>query len=356
VDLFPTELWARLSARLFRRATPGNLGYGDPAGYPLLREAIAAYLGESRGIRCDPGQVLIVAGSQQGFDIACRVLLDPGDSVWVEEPGYLGTRGALLAAGARIVPVPVDGEGLDVAAGINQQSMARMASVTPAHQYPLGSVMSLPRRLALLEWAGRSGAWIVEDDYDSEFRYSGRPLMTLRGLDQEGRVVYLGTFSKVLLPSLRLGYLVVPPGLVDTFLAARALSDDSPPFLSQAVTAEFMAEGHFARHIRRMRAAYADRRAAMLEGARRDLRGIMELPPDETGLQLVGWLAGGLDELNACREAAESGIDMRPLSAYRLLPSDRPGVLLGYAAFSPRDIRDALRRLGEALRGALRRS
>lgn len=229
LDAFPFGLWRRLESRFWRRPPPGLLGYGDPAGYGPLRAGISAYLRAARAVRCSPEQVIVVSGSQQALDLAARVLLDPGDAAWVEEPGYAGARAALLGAGARLVPVPVDEEGLDVAAGARLGPDARLVHVTPSHQYPLGATMSLARRLELLGWARRSGAWVLEDDYDSEYRYAGRPLEALQGLDAEGRVIYVGTFSKVLFPSLRLGYLVLPPDLVDAFAAARELTDRHPP-------------------------------------------------------------------------------------------------------------------------------
>ena len=352
IDQFPTELWARLGARHWRRARPRELGYGELAGYLPLREAICSYLLESRGIRCHANQILILSGFQQGLDLSCRVLLNPKDSVWVEEPCYSGTRTTLLANGAKVVPIGVDGEGLQAEEAIARAPQARLAFITPSHQYPLGMVMSLRRRLALLEWADKKNMWILEDDYDGEFRYSGRPLMALHALDAANRVLYLGSFSRALLPSLRLGYLVLPPELADAFLASRALSDDSPPLVTQSVTAEFMNEGHFARHLRRMRSIYGERRQALLEGAERELKGLLELQPDETGLHLVGWLSQGISERRACRAAAQNGVDVRPLSDCWLKPPPKAGLLLGFAGFTPRQIQTALGRLGEALRSA----
>jgi GntR family transcriptional regulator/MocR family aminotransferase len=349
-DLFPFELWSRLVARHWRRASPGLLSYGDPAGYRPLREAIAAYLTAARGVRCALEQVIVVAGSQQGLDLAARVLLDPGDAVWIEEPGYIGARGALSSAGARLIPVPVDQEGLDVAAGMARSAAARMVYVTPSHQYPLGVTMSLARRLALLEWARRARAWVLEDDYDSEYRYTGRPLPALQGLDTEHRTVYLGTFSKVLFPSLRLGYLVVPADLVDAFTAARALADRHGPLVEQAAIADLMHEGHFARHIRRTRALYAERQAILLDAAKRELAGMVEVAAAEAGMHLVGWLPEGMSDAEASRKAARHGVDAPPLSAYALEPVRRGALLLGYAAVGEAEIRAGVRRLRAALR------
>jgi len=310
---------------------------------------ISAYLGATRAVRCTWEQVIVVSGSQQALDLAARVLLDPGDAAWVEDPGYAGARGALLGAGARLVPVPVDGDGLDVAAGAQLGAGARLAYVSPSHQYPLGVTMSLSRRLALLGWASRSGAWVLEDDYDSEYRYTGRPLEALQGLDPEGCVIYLGTFSKVLFPALRLGYLVVPPELVDPFTAARELVDRQSPSVEQAVLAEFIAEGHFARHVRRMRVLYAERQATLVEAAARELSGALDVRPAEAGMHLVGWLPGGTDDREASRRAAAEGVEATALSLHGIEPPQRRGLLLGYAAVGEEEIRAGVRRLAASL-------
>jgi GntR family transcriptional regulator/MocR family aminotransferase len=350
LDAFPFELWARLVARRWRRPQRALLGYGDPAGYRPLREAIATYLGEARAVRCEPEQVIVVAGSQQALDLTARMLLDAGDAAWIEDPGYLGARGALLGAGAQLVPVPVDGEGLDVAAGMTHNPAARLIYVSPSHQYPYGVTMSLPRRLALLEWASRAGAWVLEDDYDSEYRYAGRPLAALQGLDSEGRVIYLGTFSKVLFPALRLGYMVVPADLVEAFVAARALSDRHSPSLDQATLADFIADGHFARHIRRMRALYEERQAILVAAAVRELEGLLDVRAAEAGMHLVGWLPEGIDDVCASRQAAAHGVEAPPLSLYSLAPLRRGGLLLGYTAVGEKEILEGVRRLAKALR------
>jgi GntR family transcriptional regulator/MocR family aminotransferase len=322
-----------------------------------LRETIAAHLGEARAVRCEASQVIVVTGAQQAVDLAARVLLDPGDTAWVEDPGYQGARGALVAAGIRLAPVPVDREGLDVRRGAREGPGARLVYVTPSHQYPLGVTMSLNRRLALLEWASASGAWILEDDYDSEYRYAGRPLAALQGLDTAGRVIYAGTFSKVLFPALRLGYLVVPPDLVDAFVAARALADRHSPSVTQAALADFIDGGHFARHVRRTRALYAERQAALVRAARRSLGGVLEVAPAEAGMHLMGWLVAGLDDRAAARAALTRNVDAPPLSGFRVRPArrgERGGLVLGYAAYTPREIDDACGRLAAALRGVRR--
>jgi GntR family transcriptional regulator / MocR family aminotransferase len=349
LDAFPYELWARLVARRWRRPQRSLLGYGDPTGYGPLREAIAAYLGEARAVRCQAQQVIVVAGSQQALDLTARMLLDEGDAAWIEDPGYLGARGALLGAGAQLIPVPVDDEGLDVASGAVASQNARLIYVTPSHQYPYGVTMSLRRRLALLEWASQASAWVLEDDYDSEYRYAGRPLAALQGLDGEGRVIYLGTFSKVLFPALRLGYMIVPPDLVDAFATARALVDRHSPAVDQAALADFINAGHFARHIRRMRALYAERQALLVDAARHELSGLLEVHSAEAGMHLVGWLPAGVDDVEASRRAAAYGVGAPPLSMYSLRPLRRGGLLLGYTAVGDREIRDGVQRLAKAL-------
>jgi GntR family transcriptional regulator/MocR family aminotransferase len=350
LDAFPRDLWARMAARLYRQSRFDLFSYGDPAGHPPLRRAIAEYLRAARGVNCSWEQVIVTSGSQQALDLAARVLLDPGDTAWVEDPGYFGARGAWTAAGLRCVPVPVDADGLSVAQGEVLAPQARMAYVSPSHQYPLGVTMSLKRRMALLNWARRRSAWIAEDDYDSEFRYAGRPLAALQGLDTNGRVIYIGTFSKVLFPALRLGYMVAPAGAVDAFAAARALADRHPPGPSQALVAEFLAGGHFARHVRRMRTLYAERQAALLAAARREWAGLLEVAPADAGMHLVAWLPKGSSDGDASRRAAEAGVSAPPLSAYyHDSAAARPGLLLGYPCVNGRRIQEGARRLAAAM-------
>lgn len=352
-DAFPFELWSRLVARRWRIAPHELLGYGEPAGYRPLREAIAAYLAVARGVRCDAGQVVIVGGSQQALDLAARLLLDDGDAVWMEEPGYQGARAAFRGAGARVVAVPVDGEGLDVAAGSALCPDAAMAYVTPSHQFPLGVTMSLSRRLALLEWAQRAGAWILEDDVSSEYRYAGRPLEALQGLDRGGRVIYAGTFSKVLAPAIRLGYVVVPPDLVDAFTAARAVSDRHSPSVDQAALADFMEAGHFERHVRRMRALYAERQAALVAACGRELDGLLDVRAADAGMHLAGRLPTGADDAACSAAALDAGIEAAALSRYCVGAPASPMLLLGYTVVPADDALPAVRTLAGALRRAL---
>jgi GntR family transcriptional regulator/MocR family aminotransferase len=346
---FPLNIWSRLTRRWAHRGA-ATMDYDEVAGYAPLREAIATYLKSARGVDCDASQVLVVNGSQQALDLASRVLLDPGDRVWFEDPGYDGARGAFLAAGATLLSVPVDDDGLNVKLGIARGVDARLAYVTPSHQFPLGVTMSLPRRRELLEWAGRSGAWIFEDDYDSEFRYTHRPLPALQGLDRHECVIYSGSFSKVLFPGLRLGYLVAPRAVLDTFLRVRFLTDVHPSTITQAVLADFIGEGHFERHLRRMRTLYFERQQVLVRNARTHLAGILRVQPSPGGMHLVGWLPPDVDDREATRAAKACGIVVAPLSFFMSHRPDRSGLLLGYAGLTPAQIAAGSRRLAAALR------
>jgi GntR family transcriptional regulator/MocR family aminotransferase len=352
-DLFPFATWARLAARHWHAVPREALGYSDPGGYGPLRREIADYLRSSRRVICEPAQVIVVAGTQQALDLTARLLLDPGDSVWIEDPGYLGARSALRGAGARLVPVPVDAEGLDINAAIVGCPAARLAYVTPAYQFPLGVTMSLARRLALLRWAAETGAWIVEDDYDSEYRYVGRPLSALQGIDTAGQVIYIGTFSKVLFPGLRLGYIVVPPALVEAFLAARAATDRHSPLLDQVILADFMQQGHFAQHIRRTRALYAERQAILLEAASAELKGAIDVRPAPAGMHLLATLADvRVEDLALSREAQRHGVVAPPLRAYSMRSPQQQALLLGYTTVDAEVIRAGVRALAQALDAA----
>jgi GntR family transcriptional regulator / MocR family aminotransferase len=347
VGEFPHETWRRLVARRARRLTPRSLAYAAPHGHGPLREAIAAYLRRARAVACRPEQVVVVDGSQQGLDLVARALLDPGDLVVVEDPQYQGARKVFAAAGARIATVAVDAEGADVSALLADGREARLAYVTPSHQFPTGATMSLARRLALLAWAERAGAYVVEDDYDSEFRYEGRPVEAVQGLDRHGRVIYLGTFSKVLFPALRIGYVVLPDPLVEPFVAAKWLADRQTATFEQEVLADFIGEGHFERHLRRTRASNAARRAALL-GALRDRVGDrVRVEGANAGVHLLAWLAGvpAAEAERVAARAAEVGVGVYPIAPYYVAPPPEAGLLLGYAALSEREIREGIRRL-----------
>lgn len=354
VDQLPLELLGRLLARHCRQASPEVGTHGDPAGYPRLREAIAAYVGVARAVRCTADQVIIVSGSQQAIDLAARVLADPGDQAVIEDPGYLGARFAMQTAGLRLLPIEVEREGLSVGRLPKRCRTIKLLYVTPSHQFPLGVVMSLPTRLQLLDWAHRNGAWILEDDFDSEYRYESRPISALQGLDQNGRVIYIGTFSKVLFPSLRIGYVIVPPDLVDAFVAARWISDRSSPHVVQAALADFIEEGHLAKHIRRMRTLYMERRSVLLTIIRREFADVLECPDADAGMHAVAWLPAGVSDTAVAREAAEAGIHAAAVTSFALRPPDRGGLLLGYAGFSPSVISKTIRELGSIVRKSVR--
>lgn len=346
---FPWALWSRITARRLRGGMHALGGYGASVGYAPLRTAIAAHVAATRGTTCHADQVIVTGGAQQAIDLIARLLLDPGDVVWMENPGYPRARARFAAASARVVPVPVDAEGLDVQRAVRAAPDVRLAYVTPSHQYPTGVVMSAARRLALLDWIARTGAWIVEDDYDSEFRYASRPLAALHGLDTNGCVLYVGTFSKTLFPSLRLGYVIVPEALVDAFATMRTVADRQTATLEQAVLAEFLADGHYARHVRRMRVLYEERRDVVLAAAPNLLGDRLSLTGGDAGMHLVGLLPPGVSDVEVSERAREHGVTAPPLSRYAVRPLARDGLLLGYAGFSPRVLRAALRRLADAL-------
>lgn len=335
LDEFPLESWARIAGRAWRDATHAQLGYGGNTGYAPLREAVALHLRTSRGLGCTASQVIVVEGTQQGLDLSARVLLDRGDRCWMEEPGYGGARGAVVSAGGAPVPIPVDREGLRVDAGRRRAPDARLAYVCPSHQFPLGVVMSLSRRLALLSWAEERDAWILEDDYDSEYRYGGQPLMSLQGLDTSGRVLYLGSFSKTLFPSLRLGYVVVPPDLVDTFAKARAYTGQHAPTVNQALLADFMENGDFVRHVRRMRGIYEDRRDTLLEALDRELGAAVEVGPADSGLHVTVRFRSPVDDVAISDRARDAGVEALPLSRFYDGVPGATGLVLGYGAAPP---------------------
>lgn len=326
---FPMDIWSRLVGRYARSMRVKGLQYGDPFGIPELRRAIATYLQASRAVRCTPEQIIIVSGSQQALDLSARVLLDPDVPAWVEDPGYWLVRHVVTAAGCRMVPVPVDSDGLNVHAGMKLCRNARVAFVSPSHQYPLGVTMAAARRLDLLAWAETANAWIIEDDYDSEYRYDSTPIASLQGLDSNHRVVYIGNFSKVMFPSMRLGYVVVPPDLVERFAAVRQTMDICPPHTNQAVMTEFIREGHFSRHLRRMRPVYEERRRVLVEALQRELGGRCHIVGDAAGMHLTIYV-DGCDDSGIALRAAERSLWLSPLSASYAGGASRAGFVLGF--------------------------
>jgi GntR family transcriptional regulator / MocR family aminotransferase len=349
LEQFPSTLWARLASRCVAAMTPRDLDYGRGGGNPALRAAIAEHTRSSRGTRSDPAQIYITGGAQRGLELLGRMLLDPGDRAAVEDPGYPGVWTALTCASAQIVPIPVDGEGLSVAA-LERERGVRLVCVTPSHQFPTGVRMSLPRRRALLAWAARVGGWIVEDDYDCEFRFGAQPIPCLQGLDADGRVIYVGTFSKSIFPALRLGFVIAPPALHAQLIAAqRTMTDPEPPHLDQAVLAEFIASGQFARHLRRMRGIYGERLTVLDDSVARVLGGRLAMRPTRTGLHAVADLIG-VDAAQVAAESARRGLEVMPLAAYALRDGAADNALvLGFGAVPPDRLRRGVEDLAEAI-------
>ncbi|EJM95601.1 PLP-dependent aminotransferase family protein [Herbaspirillum sp. YR522] len=352
----PDDAWRRLGNRLRARGAAAAAGYGDPQGALELRQAIAEHVRKSRSCRCDAAQVIVTGGTQQGLYLACQVLLGKGQSAWVENPAYGGITSILEQSGhgAVAVRVPVDDEGMVVGAGEQLAPYASAAFVTPSHQYPLGMPLSMTRREALLAWARKAGAWIVEDDYDSELRYSGHPFPAMQGLDPE-RVVYLGTFSKVLYPSLRLGYLIAPPALVAAFCGARVLMDRSPPGADQHVLAAYIGQGHLERHIRRVRSVYAEQRAQLIALLGQWLPAHLgRLQPSDQGMHLLLWLHPALDDRAVAQRAAAAGVAVRPVSPMFAAGTARPGLVLGFGGFSAHRLQQAARQLAAVIADSAR--
>jgi GntR family transcriptional regulator/MocR family aminotransferase len=353
VRLFPAAIWTRLQARLWRRATPAQLSYATGPGDPALRAAVAEYLAGTRGVVCTAEQVVITSGTQQSLHLVSHLLADPGDSVWLEDPGYWGARSVFRSLGLNIVPVGIDTDGLAPTAA-QLRDPPRLMFVSPSHQYPTGCLMSHGRRRQLLEYASARRVWVVEDDYDSEFRYGARPLPALQGLDDQGRVIYLGTFSKTLFPALRLAYLVLPPDLVDSFARASNELFREGQTLQQAVLARFLTEGHYTTHIRRMRAAYNARHDALIAAIDRHFGDRLPVIGGDAGLHLVLGLPSHLDDQAVARQVQRAGITTRPLSMYHLgRPAPAKGLLLGYGAVHEEEIASNFARLARVVQGCL---
>jgi GntR family transcriptional regulator/MocR family aminotransferase len=348
-DAFPMAQWARISAKHWRANRNAVMGYGEAFGYAPLRAAIAAHLRANRGIACEPGQIFIVGGAQAAFSLIGSLLLDPGDKVWFENPGAIGARNALLASGAELVPVPVDDEGLCVGAALALAPRFRLAFVTPSHQQPLGLVMSLARRFALLKAAADNDAWIVEDDYDGEFAFAGMPLPTLKSVDTTGLVIYVGTFSKSLFPSLRVGFIMAPPALVPTLEDVMSRVLPGVATAPQAIVAEFIDDGHFAAHVRRMRKVYAERHDVLLDAAERHLGGLLDVVRSQSGLHTIGRLAHGLSETAIATRAAARNITVSPIARYAIAPVTTSGLVLGFGSAKPAELVAGVRTLREVL-------
>ena len=345
----PDETWRTLGNRVRASRAAAPSGYIDPRGVPELREAIADHVRRARAVRCSPEQVIVTTGTQQGLFLSAEILLGRGNAVWIEDPAYPGISAVLRARDVHTVAVPVDQSGMDVEKAIELRPDARAAFVTPSHQYPIGMPMSMGRRLSLLRWAEKADAWIVEDDYDSELRYSGHPFPSLQGLDPS-RVVYLGTMSKVLFSSLRIGYAIVPEPLVSAFSGARALIDRHSPSADQHVLASFMKEGHLEAHIRRIRNAYSERRDALISAIGRHFPEWAVLQPSDQGMHLVVWLPKAMSDVKVASDARSAGIVVRPVSPLYASGRGRPGLMLGFGGFPIATLESAARSLGEVLK------
>ena len=349
IDAFPAKLWGSIAAKRGRSFTSWLRTEDDGRGYRPLRESIAQYLSMSRGVHCSSDQIIVVSGVQQALDLLARVLLKKDEQVWLEDPGYFGANIAFRNVGADIIPVPLDAQGLEVETGIKLCTQAKGVYVTPAHQFPMGMTMSLERRMALLKWAKSVGAFVIEDDYDSEFRFEGRRIPTLQGLDRNSNVILVGSFTKTMFPSLRIGYLVLPSSLVDCFLAYRFRTDFRNLNLDQAILCDFIEAGHLGRHLRRMRNLYSQRLSALLEGGRTYLHGLLKISDVRAGLYTVGFLKNGMSSRQAEKAAAANGVEVIALDRYTLKQPDPKAVLMGFAAFDEKAIRKGLVQLASAL-------
>lgn len=349
INEFPSELWGRIAAHRARNFKPWLKHEGDRRGYRPLRDAIAEYLRTSRGVRCNAEQIIIVSGIQQALDLLASLLLKSDDPLWMEDPGYFGARIAFDRVGAKLIGVPVDEEGLSVSAGMKICPDAKGVYVTPAHQFPLGVTMSLERRMALLRWASRAGAFVIEDDYDSEYRFEGPPMPALQNLDNHSSVIFIGSFSKTLFPALRVGYVVLPAPLVDSFVGFRYRTDFRNSSFDQAVLCDFIADGHLARHLRRMRNLYAGRLATLMEGAKQHLDGVLEISGVRAGLYTIGYLRNGMTSRQAETLAAAQGLEVLAVDRCTLRRPDPRALLLGFGGFTEVAIRQGLIRLAQAL-------
>ena len=335
--------------KCYNKLKRDSFGYGDPAGFRPLREAIAAYLKSFRAVNCTPEQVIITSGAQDAFDLIARVLLNPKAVVWVENPCYLSAKQIFASAEAKLVGVPVDENGLNLSAAPRSGRKPRLVYITPSHQFPLGVTMSLSRRLQLLEWAKKTQAYLLEDDYDSEFRYEDRPIPSLQGLDRDGRVLYIGTFSKTIFSALRLGCIVAPPDLAEVLTAVRALNGSHSPIIEQATLAEFINEGHLTRHIRRMRRLYSDRQDFLIAEIKKHLSGKLEIKRTGSAMHLIGWLPAAVNDEMVVRKAAEQGVKLVSVSSHSLTNWRRGGLVLGFTATNEEQMKQGVRKLARVL-------
>ena len=350
LDEFPIRTWLKLNNRTSQILSSSHLGYGDAAGYKPLREEIASYLRTYRAVNCSADQIIIVNGSQQGLDLIMRVLLKPGDSVWHEDPGYFGARASMLFAGAKILPSPLDKEGLNVDYSSKKYPSPKLIYTTPSHQFPIGMTMSISRRIQLLQYASKNNCLIIEDDYDSEFRYSGSPLPSLQGMDKNNCVLYLGTFSKVLFPALRLGYLVLPDSqMLEVFVSAKSMMDRQSPMFEQMITAQFLKKGYFTWHIRKMRTLYKDRQEFLITEMKKELGDLIKVNKSDAGMHIIAWLKENLDSNLISKKARGNNLIAYPISEYVLKFKQKPALLLGYTAFDKKKLKEGVQKLKKVL-------
>jgi GntR family transcriptional regulator / MocR family aminotransferase len=351
LDDFPIKTWLKINSQISRKINSMHLGYGEAAGYRPLREEIASYLRTYRAVNCNADQIIIVNGSQQGLDLIMRVLLKPDNVVWLEDPGYFGARASILFAGAKIYPCPLDTEGLSMEYASVKHPSPKLIYTTPSHQFPIGLTMSISRRIEILQYASKNNCWIIEDDYDSEFRYSGSPLPSLQGMDKNNCVIYLGTFSKVLFPGLRLGYLVLPdPQMLKVFVSAKSLMDRQSPTFEQIITSQFLKEGFFTKHIRKMRTLYKERQEFLIKEVEKELGNSLMLKSSEAGMHLIAWLPDKFDDMKVSRKARENNLIVYPISEYVLKFKQKPSLLLGYTAFDKQKLKSGVQILKRILR------
>ena len=350
LDEFPLKVWLKLNNQIAQTLSYAHLGYGEAAGYKQLREEISVYLRTYRAVKCNAEQIIIVNGSQQGLDLIMRVLLEPGNNVLLEDPGYFGARASMLFSNAHIFPAPLDNEGLDIEYSSKKYPPPKLIYTTPSHQFPLGLTMSIARRIQLLQYASKNNCWIIEDDYDSEFRYSGSPLPSLQGMDKNNCVIYLGTFSKVLFPALRLGYIVLPdPQMIDVFVSAKSMMDRQSPMFEQMITSEFLKQGYFTRHIRKMRTLYKERQEFLINEIEKEIGDSLKVKSSDAGMHIIAWLPENLDDMIISQKARENNLIAYPLSEYVLKFKQKPGLILGYTAFDKPKLKSAIQLLKKIL-------
>jgi len=347
---FPVKVWARIAAKIYRNLHKVYLGYLDTQGHLPLRQALADYLRVNRSIVCSPDQILIVNGSRQAINLAAQLLIKKGDQCWMEDPGYRSGRAAITRWGGIVCPVPLTEYGLNIDYGMQHYPDAKLTYVTPSHQYPLGGTLPLSERLKLLQWAAKHQMWILEDDYDSEFRYNGRPVPALKGLDDKGHVIYIGTFSKVLFPALRIGYMVLPTvDMAQQFKMLKSTIDRQSPVIDQAIVAQFMHEGHFARHLRKMRTLYKKQQEELFQLLEKQVGKYITVAPSDTGIHLIGWLKQPCDMELLLQKAAAANIIVHPVQDFTIRFKQPQGLLLGFTGFKHAEMEQAVLKLKRVL-------